>query len=396
MKLLKGQNAQATVIPNKFIHNYMTAANGEFVKVYLYLSMVLQSEADHLTLSDIADALNQTESDVARAIGYWVKAGLLSVSGPTGPDGNPLKKDGHFTEPESIMLADPDLVRQERSAGNQVQNNQALADLSDADQTIFQEKAVHRPDAYTKVDSSTGALVSFEAEKQRREYTPEEMSKFNSDEDFKNILWLTERYLGKPLTAKDVRTLAFCYDALHFPADLIEYLVCYCVERNKTSMRYMEKIAINWADKGITTVKAAKEESETHEDAVHIVMSAFGLNNRAPGTVEMDFINKWSKSYGFSSEIIAEACNRALKTTHQPSFQYADSILVKWKSQNVATLQDIKRIDEEYRMMMAELSAGDSAKKKATQQPSSSSFGNFNQRETDLDSLESSLLSNNG
>ena len=68
-----------------------------------------------------------------------------------------------------------------------------------------------------------------------------------------------------------------------FSADLIEYLIEYCVSKGKTSIRYIEKVALAWADEGINTVEAAKDEVSNHNEAVFGVMKAFGLNNREPG-----------------------------------------------------------------------------------------------------------------
>ena len=69
-----------TTIPNIFLDRYMPSANGEFVKVYLCLLRMYANPAGRSsTLTDIADLLNHTESDIIRAIKYWEKAGLLSV-----------------------------------------------------------------------------------------------------------------------------------------------------------------------------------------------------------------------------------------------------------------------------------------------------------------------------
>ena len=70
-----------TTIPNIFLDRYMPSANGEFVKVYLCLLRMYANPAGRSsTLTDIADLLNHTESDIIRAIKYWEKAGLLSVA----------------------------------------------------------------------------------------------------------------------------------------------------------------------------------------------------------------------------------------------------------------------------------------------------------------------------
>jgi len=61
-----------TIVDNEFIDRYMAAANGEYVKVYLYL---LRHGQEPLNVSNIADALNHTEADVKRALAYWEEAG---------------------------------------------------------------------------------------------------------------------------------------------------------------------------------------------------------------------------------------------------------------------------------------------------------------------------------
>ena len=61
---------QATLVANEFIDTYMAQANGEYVKVYLYL---LRHQREEVTVEAIASALDHTESDVKRALAYWKK-----------------------------------------------------------------------------------------------------------------------------------------------------------------------------------------------------------------------------------------------------------------------------------------------------------------------------------
>ena len=64
-----------TPVADTFIDTYMATANGEYVKVYLYI--LRHQNKEDLSLEQIADALNHTEADVKRAINYWQKAGVL-------------------------------------------------------------------------------------------------------------------------------------------------------------------------------------------------------------------------------------------------------------------------------------------------------------------------------
>ena len=68
-----------TLISNYFLDVCMPQANGEFVKVYLYLLRNATGVSASLELSSIADIFNCTENDVLRALKYWHKSGVLDL-----------------------------------------------------------------------------------------------------------------------------------------------------------------------------------------------------------------------------------------------------------------------------------------------------------------------------
>ena len=45
---------------------------------------------------------------------------------------------------------------------------------------------------------------------------------------------------------------------------------------------------------------------------------------------ELEYINKWTKEYGFLLDVIQEACDKTVMTTDNHRFAYADGILSKW------------------------------------------------------------------
>ena len=76
----------ATLVSNDFIDHFMAGANGEFVKVYLFLLRHMADTCTTFSVSQIADCLNHTESDVLRAFRYWDGQGLLLLD--TDAEGN--------------------------------------------------------------------------------------------------------------------------------------------------------------------------------------------------------------------------------------------------------------------------------------------------------------------
>ena len=75
----KDNNHSTTEIPNRFIDEYMTGANGEFVKIYLYLLRCMNAPGCSFSISATADRFDHTEKDIQRALKYWEKMNLLRL-----------------------------------------------------------------------------------------------------------------------------------------------------------------------------------------------------------------------------------------------------------------------------------------------------------------------------
>ena len=70
----------STELSNEFIDKYMPLANGEFVKVYLYLLRCVSDNHKTISVSALADFFNQTEADIMRALRYWDKVGAIILT----------------------------------------------------------------------------------------------------------------------------------------------------------------------------------------------------------------------------------------------------------------------------------------------------------------------------
>ena len=112
-------------------------------------------------------------------------------------------------------------------------------------------------------------------------------------------------------------------------------------------------------------------------------MNALGKNN-SPTTTEVDFMKRWYDEWGFSMDIILEACERTVLATDKHRFEYADKILSSWKKNDVHHKADIEQHDIQYKKARSS-----TASKKKT---SANLFTQFEQRDYDFDSVEKELL----
>lgn len=386
MKIFTESPEGVTVIQNSFIDQYMPHANGEFVKVYLYLLRCANTGRE-LSLSSIADVFEHTENDVRRAVTYWEKQGLLRTQEGNSGELTALT----FMEPSSVFAADSPAqgVRSRASqAGRQPVNYQAGGAYPDSDSyrqpgadyqsgTAYTDNRGYRQsgtdsDALTRNTSSAAdSRLSGASQREQKE--------------LRQLFFIAEQYLQRPITSSEQSDFIYYYDTLHFSADLIEYLLEYCISKGSGSRHYMRKVALAWAEAGITTVLQAKQESNLYNKNYFTILNAFGIKGRNPAPVEQEVMARWIEELAFPIDIILEACRRTVVQTHQPNFQYADKILSQWHKSGVKSMADIEELD---RKRIQE-------QKKAAAKPQKAAgnrFNNFKQRDYDYSQLERQLL----
>lgn len=343
--LYKDNYADSTVVSNLFIDEYMKDANDAQLKVYFYLLRMLNAD-QAISVSGIADKFNHTEKDVIRALKYWEKQQILDLD---------------FDENKALVgIHLRDLSAQATPVS---QHNVLLTSGPAQAQNATQETTP----VYTKPA-----------------YSLDQLREFKEREETSQLLFIAEAYIGKPLAPSEIKTILFFTDVLHFSDDLIDYLLQYCVERGKKDFKYIEKVAVNWAEEGITTPKQAQKFSTRYDKSVYSIMNSLGRST-APTAKELEFINRWTREYGFSTDIILEACERSSLATDRHRFEYAEGILSSWKNAGIHHKSDIQQADATYQK-----------KKAAKPAPAASSnrFTQFAQNSYDFAALEKEILSN--
>ena len=157
---------------------------------------------------------------------------------------------------------------------------------------------------------------------------------------------MTEKYLARTLKPKDLELLAWMYDELDFPADVIEYLIEYCVEKGNKKTEYLRSVAIGWHDDGIETLEQAKAQVRAFRLSTgnyYAVLRAFGIYGRAAVPREEAFVDRWTGEMGFPIEVIQLACAEAMRKNVKQPFDYTNKILEKWKGAGLKNPEDVKR-----------------------------------------------------
>lgn len=355
-------SSQVTILSNIFIDQYMPGAGGEFVKVYIYLLRLLADPSASVCLPLLADRLNCTEGDISRALKYWSNEGLLILE--TDPSG----------ELTGITLTEPSPDTQMELTATVSVPQSALAATAPISQTVS-AATISTPQPDTAPSRSASAL------------TPARIKELKENEDVAQLIYICEQYLGKTLTPTDTRKILFFYDELKMSVDLIDFLIQYCVGRGHKSMRYIETVAMAWSKEGITTVEMAKDSTSRYGRDYFTILKAMGITNRNPVDSEIVMMDTWLKDYGFSMDMIQEACSRTIMQTGQPSFQYAHKILTGWFKKGALTPEAVHALDVQHQKR-----SQDNSRSRSQTPKSPNRFNNFQQRNYDFKELEKQLL----
>lgn len=407
-----------TQISNIFIDEYMPSANGTYVKVYITLIRMLTGGSILASLEAIADVLEIMEADVVRALTYWEKQGLLAIRRDSSTS---AIADVYMTSPKSSTASNINICfSTNNSLTDAIKTEPVKADAFNAgaiNAGTANTGAVNAGTADTgAVNAGTANAGAFTASAVNANAINADISNADTNktdklantintntvkasnksngnnsnpEEFKWLVNIVEQYMEHPLSPSDVELVDYIYNTLHFSTDLILYLYEYCVGKNKTNVKYIQTVAINWANDGIETVERAKQNNAGYDTEYIEIMRAFGFN-KTPAPIQKQYIDSWL-SLGFSIDMIKEAANRTLLKIYEPNFNYANGIIEKWFAHNVKTTEDLKKIDELHSASVAKAATVAPARSKKPV----NSFNSYEQRsysKQDYSVLEKQLL----
>ena len=159
--------------------------------------------------------------------------------------------------------------------------------------------------------------------------------------DFATLLDTVSARLGKPLSHGDTSTLLYLFDTAGIPAEVIVMVAVYAVSIGKGNVRYVEKMALDWADRDILTMEAAERELcrlEQRRQATEQIQTAFGLTAN-PTYSQSDAAYRWLVEWQMPMELIELAAKQCLEKCEKFQYNYVNKILEHWHADGVTTAE---------------------------------------------------------
>ena len=290
LRIYQDNYIDATIVSNRFIDEYMADANDAQLKIYLFILRAVNG-------SDVSAFLKlPTPSTTRKRMSC-----ALSNTGRNGVFSLEYDSDRNLSGIHLLALEAREAAEAPKApVVSLVSRQDDKAEPQPSVQKPVQAEAVKTP---APVPSAKNAPASEEDKPAaaassafvKPAYSLDELKAFQEKDSTAQLLFIAEQYLGRTLSPADMKSILFFSDGLHFSDDLIDYLLQYCVERGKKDFRYIEKVAISWAEAHVSTPVEAEGHASRYDKCVYTIMNALGKTN-APTRREAEYIRRWRRN----------------------------------------------------------------------------------------------------
>ncbi len=149
----------------------------------------------------------------------------------------------------------------------------------------------------------------------------------------------------RTLSSTDLNTIYDWIEVLGMSPEAALHMISYCIERKgaQVSLQYMNKVALDWAKDGVSTLEDAEtriNKNNSYSSDVKAVLNHLGMY-RLPTTDETRLYNKWINEFKFEHEAILLACKETV-SIHTPNVAYLHKTLVSLYERGLTTYSQVK------------------------------------------------------
>ena len=261
-------------VPSVIVDQHIKLAGAAQLKVILW---ILRYAGHNFTVEDLAASLSMQQADIRDCIQYWVQTGVIAVN-----EGNiePVQQTG--TEEKAAAEKECPTENPSETPPPEPQNPSEPKETK-------KKRVLSRPE---KPDPKYIAQRTL------------------NDKSIEFLMHSADEIFGRITSNNDKATLLLMNEYDGLPVEVIIMLLQYAVSIGKCNMRYIEKMAISWADEEIFTLEAADEKIKRltgGRNAARIVQRTIGMDEHSPTEKEVKMADTWINQWKFTSDMIRKA-----------------------------------------------------------------------------------------
>ncbi|MGN0536832.1 MAG: DnaD domain protein [Acutalibacteraceae bacterium] len=300
-------------VPSEIVDKHLRLAGAAQLKVLLW---ILRHNSENFTDENIGQALSMQAADVRDAMQYWVQVGVIVIN------------NNVITPPPQIQTVPQPPQPEEIEKVQTEENKTAVPSENETKQLSRLPVSSPKPDM---------------------QYLARRM---NEDENVAYLMQAADNILGRMTSNNDKCILLNIHEYDGLPVEVIIMLLQYASDIGKTNLRYIDKIAITWADEEINTLDRAEKKIKqlTEErEAAYRIQKIFGIDSHSPTERENYYANCWFKEWQFSEEMVREAYETCVDQKGKYIPKYTHKILEHWHQLGIKTVEQITDEENKHR-----------------------------------------------
>lgn len=147
---------------------------------------------------------------------------------------------------------------------------------------------------------------------------------------FKDI----EKALGRTLDSSELGQIMKWLTDYGASPEVVFTAVKYSIDKNKTSMRYIESVVKGWTEEGLQSTDQISEKLQEMDEKYYRyrrVLKALGFTRNAT-EAEKEMMDNWFERMGYSMDRVLEACTKTAGIS-SPNFNYVNKVLENWRDE---------------------------------------------------------------
>ena len=248
-------------------------------------------------------------------------------------------------------------------------------------------------------DTSAPSITEEFEERLRRGEIEEETSKKVAgdirDLELKNVIEECARLMNKAvLSSTEIKKIAALRTQYALSDEYILVLAAHLSDKNKLTTPRLVDEALKLAGKEIDTVEALEAHikiCESENGIIRELKNVLSIGGRNLSPKEKELLTKWSKEYGYFTEIVTFAYNICVDNTATVRLSYIDKVLTTWYEAGCRTISECRKKSEEIKFDFSKKREKKDSAKKNAEKPR---YGDFDVKDAFKRALERSYGSN--
>lgn len=301
-------------VPCRSVEGFIKTADGDFFKILL---CALCSDSPYLDSEELAARAGVSPETAGDALLFWMSNGVLYAE--------PASGDAPAVMPAALPTMTPMITP--------VMSPAAATPSTANNSTESADKPEKKPPAKIVLKYSNKELADKAAE----------------NHEIAALYEQVQRVLGRTVNPSELSVFVSLYEYYGFSVPSIIILTQYAHDAGKGKVRYIETVARDWFDRGITEYPDIEQEISrlTEYDKFETKIKRL-LHLDVRLTPQMSkILSSWAE-WGFSDEMIELADEKCRNAIMRTDLKYMNGILKNWHENGIKTPDDAAEQDSSY------------------------------------------------